>query len=543
MKRGIAMKYVCDDKDTRFAQERYHFISNNDAALRKVATLIENEENVEIDFEGKAFCYEEPILPIVISGSKHVTLKNFSINFKMPFYFQGTVMAIDEETNSFDLEVLDECIYEVRGQKMYFRGKVAERPFQGTGRWPASTVNGNTWEQDILWNMWFNEDGTTILDERKRIILETYQVEQLENGWVRWIDAMEELPEVGQRVIIKGKKDKNRMYPGIFIENSEDVRIENATIYHSCGMALIAQRSKDITLKNYAVRIPEGSKRICSASADGSHFNACGGDIVMEDCYFENMLDDALNVHGTYVIVKEICDDHTVLCQFGHSQQQGHVFAAAGDVVRSFHAHSLECLNSYTVEDIEFFNSVYFKITTKESIDGKLKEGMVLDNGTWQPSVTIRNCTVKHNRARGLLLQSNKPILVENSLFDGSSAQGIQFAGEASFWYESGHVADVTIQNNTFKNLRDYIININTATDGSAIYHKNIRVINNEIESIHTHMIFARCVDNLEFSNNKITIIDDVKKDGIIYNIENCGNVIIENNQVEVKVEVPNQKF
>ena len=69
-------------------------------------------------------------------------------------------------------------------------------------------------------------------------------------------------------------------------------------------------------------------------SADATHFVDRKGTVILEDCVFESMLDDAVNIHGTYMQMKRILSDREFAASFGHRQQKGNRFADKGDVIR-----------------------------------------------------------------------------------------------------------------------------------------------------------------------------------------------------------------
>lgn len=115
-------------------------------------------------------------------------------------------------------------------------------------------------------------------------------------------------------------------------------------------MALICENTEDVTLDQYDVRLREGSGRFISASADASHFVNCRGAIRFDGCLFENMLDDATNVHGTYMAVDTLSGDR-LTARFGHVQQQGFDFARAGDTLRLIDRISLRPLETFVAAE------------------------------------------------------------------------------------------------------------------------------------------------------------------------------------------------
>ena len=109
----------------------------------------------------------------------------------------------------------------------------------------------------------------------------------------------------------------------------------------------------------------------------------------------------------------------------------------------------------------------------------------MIENLSWTPEVTIRNSRFERTNARGLLLTTRRKVLIENNTFYHTGMHAILIADDASSWFESGAVKDVTIRNNTFQEcasiqeqlsiLRQKIMNWLMV-----IYvHHNIRIENN----------------------------------------------------------------
>lgn len=64
-------------------------------------------------------------------------------------------------------------------------------------------------------------------------------------------------------------------------------------------MGLIVERTENITLNQLIVSSDDD--RLVSTRADATHFIGCKGTIRAENCRFEHMLDDGINVHGACV--------------------------------------------------------------------------------------------------------------------------------------------------------------------------------------------------------------------------------------------------
>ena len=108
-------------------------------------------------------------------------------------------------------------------------------------------------------------------------------------------------PPVGSVLVSYGTHPTSRLCPAIHLSNSTNVSAKNVTIYDAGGMGVIAERTKDINIDRLTVTSTK--ERLVSTRADATHFVGCQGQLRLENCLFEHMLDDGINVHGAYVKV------------------------------------------------------------------------------------------------------------------------------------------------------------------------------------------------------------------------------------------------
>jgi hypothetical protein len=533
---------LCIPKDTYhlysdYAFETYAFISNNDKGLKRVVFLLEDMSDFILDCQGSHFICHGTIVPFIIRHSNNITIENFSLDWDMPFYLQAEVIDIDTKSGSFDISIHDECIYEIRNDKLVFMGK---NPFDKDRwkQWPACLTTEITWEQNIHWNMWFEGDTKRpIYKEGQYKIKPQPRAKEISPGVVRLYDACDKLPRIGMVLVVKGKKEPNRISPAIFLSECSNVQVNNVTVHHAGGMGLIAQKCEDIYLKSFCVNLPKDSKRVCTTTADATHFNMCRGKILFEDCVFENMLDDGTNVHGSFVYAVEITNEHTVLCRYMHSQQVGIPFADKGDIIRLFTREDLQEYARFKVAAIYKYNSEFFEIEFEESVKDIIKLDTALDNYTWQPEIIMKGCIVRNNRARSILLQTGNKILIENNTFECSSASGIKFEGDAMFWWEAGKVENVNIKRNRFINIMGPCItiapNVNIQKHPLARYHKGVKIYDNIFDIFNKCIVKAHAVDGFEFRNNIIRQNNsyDSNEEEPVLQFTGSEDIVIKDNQ------------
>jgi len=509
------------------ARSEYLTISNNDNGDKKVAIPTFGAKSVTIEGNGAKLIFHGGIIPLVLKGIGEAFVSDVNIYWDKPFTFEGEVIESSQENKTFTLKVSKENDYEIKQGHLFFIGY--------------------DWKLPLGENIVYNKETRrpyyfTSLYEHNWHSQEL-SAEELSPGIVRFGNVnAKQVPPVGSVWVDKGPHGQNRRYPAIFINDSENIIFENVNVYASGAMALIAEKSTNITLNKYNVTLPKGSDRMIGVSADATHFVNCRGLIQMDSCLFENILDDATNVQGTYMLVKEVLDRHTVRTAFGHQQQEGFPFASKGDTLRFVSRDDLLPIKNVTVKSVKMDSENSYKISLNEAIDELELEHAVIENISYVASVKITNCEVRQNRARSLLISTSKPVEISNNYFSSMMA-GIRICGDANYWFESGPVSEVVIQDNVFEDLGvgghnpQAILQIDPIIGkvfrGNGFYHKNIVFKNNTIITFDRLLIYALSVDGLTITNNKLLhseTYEEIYSDLSHFDLQNCRNVIISGN-------------
>ena len=101
-----------------------------------------------------------------------------------------------------------------------------------------------------------------------------------------------------------------------------------------------------------------------------------------------------------------------------------------------------------------------------------------------------------------------------NEIYTGGP--GILIAGgDATYWFESGPVSDVTIRGNTFRNClvgpwgpAAILILMESEKKGAEYFHQNIDIRQNVFYTFDPAIVYAQSVDGLSFCDNRIEQTD-----------------------------------
>lgn len=486
---------------------REYYISNHDQDNpKKVGIALEDMKNLTIDGQGSEFVFYGRMIPVSLLRSENCVLKNFSIDFEQPHIAQVQVVE-NEPEKGITFEPAPWVDYRISKDSV----------FEGLGE---------GWVMRYSWGIAF--DGKT-----KHVVYNTSDIGCPTKGAFevaprricspKWKDARL-VP--GTVVAMRGW---GRPTPGIFMSHDVNTSLLDVKVHYAEGMGLLAQLCEDITLDGFGVCLKgNNDPRYFTTQADATHFSGCKGKIVSKNGLYEGMMDDAINVHGTYLKVIKRVDDHTLIGRYMHDQSWGFEWGRPGDDVQFVRSETMELIGKqnqitairpYDKGEIQGVRE--FSITFKEAIDSAINEksGFGIENLTWTPEVSFAGNTIRNNRARGTLFSTPKKTVVEDNLFDHTSGTAILLCGDCNGWFETGACRDVTIRRNRFINALTNMFQFTNAVisiypeipnlkDQQKYFHGGkdggIVIEDNEFDTFDAPILYAKSVDGLIFRNNVI---------------------------------------
>ena len=498
-----------DDKNIELVFEKgiYHFnpdyaigkycaITNHDNGWKKIIFHLEGYDEINIKGNDAELIFHGQALPFQFLDCGKITMSDITIDWDIPFNIQGEVVEINKEEEWMDLKMFTEGY-----SWKVFRGQLVFPNIDGYKYTSlGSTLAFDGKEKRVAHGAWDNNSSPSKVEKRGKGILRIYE-------------KRKRYPEVGDILNSKGPKGENRYAPAVHVVDSKNIFIEKVIVHHALGMGFLMEKSENATLSHCGVYVREGSDRVVSSTADATHFCNCKGDILMENCRFQHMLDDGTNVHGTYMEVAEVIDNQTLIVGFGHFQQSGFDFAGAGDEVWFVQQPDPKRGVTNTVKSTKIINEKFIEITFVKALPQDIRKGDLVENKTWNPTVTIRGCSIKDHRARNVVVKTPKKVIIEDNDFS-SMMSSILFRGESYFWFESGSLEDVTIRNNRFnycaysgaQHAIFYITpRLGKTFDKSKTFDRNVRFENNTITNFDNRIVWADRVDGLLIQGNTIT--------------------------------------
>lgn len=552
---SIVMKTVCDSAHVlskqgkkvvvKFEQGKYFFqpsnctrhtyyISNHDQINPKsVGIAIEDFCNLTLEGNGAELIFDGQMLPLSLIGSKDCVLRNFSIDFAIPHIAQAEIVSND------------------------FNGNVKYRMADWDQWWIDNGVlktKGNGWQYHADYAIAFDGDTRHIVPQTSDIYVHTTNLTVEADSTICSYDWKDCSLKPGTRLALR---TWDRPTPAIFLADDVRTSIKNVKVHYAEGMGLLAQMCEDIDIDAFSVCLKgDDDPRYFTTQADATHFSGCKGLICERNGIFEGMMDDAINVHGTYLKITSVESSNTIIGQYMHDQTFGFRWGEAGDTVKIVRSKTME-YEDYTTQiesivpvDGGINNGVKsFRIVLNDKLPENIDiENCVygIENITWTPKVIFENNIVRNNRARGALFSTPKSVIARGNLFDHTSGCAILLCGDCNGWFETGPCTDVLITKNKFVNALTNMFQFTNAVisiypeipdlDGQKKYfHQNVMIVDNDFETFDYPLLYAKSVDGLIFCNNRIKYNRDFKpfhnnKQSVL--LEHVVNAAVSNNEI-----------
>lgn len=493
------------------AADRIYYISNHDQDNpKRVGIALENLKNVTFDAQGSDLIFHGRMLPVSLVGSENCTLANFGIDFALPHITQAKVVSNDT--------VAGTIVYELAPWVQY---RLADSTLVATGE---------GWENTPEYAIAFDPETRHLVYRTSDVWVKTRGVaetapRQIEaRGWRN--------PQLLPGTVL-AMRTWERPAPGVFLADDVNTTLRNIQVHYAEGMGLLAQMSENITLDKFSVCLRGlDDPRYFTTQADATHFSGCKGAIVSKGGLYEGMMDDAINVHGTYLKILAREDDRTVTATYMHPQTYGFRWGEAGDTVQFVTSRTMELVGEPNrIAAIEAIDKPVgqgvkqFRIQFEQPLDAAIDpQGKAavstgtffgIENLTWTPEVVFSGNMIRNNRARGSLFSTPRRTLVEDNIFDHTSGTAILLCGDCNGWFETGACRNVLIRRNKFVNALTNMFQFTNAVisiypeipdleDQQQYFHSGIVIEQNQFQTFDRPILYAKSVSGLVFRNNVI---------------------------------------
>lgn len=487
------------------ASEGVYCTSNHGVnGYKRIAFLLKDFHNFTLDGGGCEFVFHGVMNPIVADACTDLTLKNFSLFTPQTCCQSATVTAVGDDW--FELEIAHEQPFFIR------RGEL----FLGND-------DENAFFHPLIYLVEALPDRHHLQREQSDYCVRPQDVvRQIDEHTVRFENLDRAMPTVGNVIWLSCS---TREAACVLLQDCQNTVIQQYTAYTGIGMGVLAQNCDTVLIDG--MRTACKPNRALSLNADATHFVQCTGKITVQNCHFSGQLDDALNVHGIYTRVVQKTET-SVIMKYMHHQAKGINGFRVGDVIQAVDAESLLTKGEpLTIRAVEILN-IDCTLLTLEGDLSKVDVGDDFENLTRSPEVLFQNNRVEYNRARGILLAARGKTVLRNNYFN-SAGPAILFESNGNYWFESGGVQDVVIENNVFEDCAyacwgdAAILMVPRAkTEEGRYFHKRVTVQNNTFSNCKKLLFQADNVETVIFRGNTVTPESTLPQ----VEFDHCENII-----------------
>lgn len=503
--------------------EKKIFVTNTDSGkdgdeiTRRFAVLFDSVQNIILNGNGSTIRFHGQMTLMGLLNCQDITLKNMIFETPHPTLTEMTVIALGK--GYLDCRVHPDSRYRIRDGKIEWYGE----------------------------NFAFSRGVSQLYDPKSGLTWREYGPMQDENavweesstGVLRlWYTGDENQNPYGAQVgYVFQMRDPYRNECGILVSSAKGITLKNIVIHYMHEMGFIAQNSENIYIDGLQVLPSRGRTAACSS--DILHFSGCRGEIVIENGCFVGAHDDTVNIHGTHLqIMKK--EGRCITIRFMHTQTYGIGGFEPGDTVAAVDPDTLLLAAEATVISANELSPREILLELDgESLEA-FSEGMMVENRTAAPAVTIRGNTFERVPTRGILVTTWRKVLIEDNRFYRVKMCGILIADDARSWYESGNVTDVTVRGNVYRKGGGAFLQVlpeNSLYAGPV--HRHIIVTGNDLEFSQGNetVLEARCTDDIAFCDNRLSGFSSICR----LSFESCGNICVERNDFTGELIMINQ--
>lgn len=504
------------------ATRRELYISNSTEdddlpKVKNIAFLFEDCKNITLDGNNTLVVLHGKMVSFAILNSSNIKIRNIRFDYERPTMSELTIKAVTDK--SLEAEIHPDSKYVIENGRIGFYDE----------GWKTRSHHTIVFEPGT--NSFHYSSFKPFLESRA-VQLDSFRVRFDGNFSGNKFHPGDVLTV----------RDPYRDNCGAFIHLSKNIQLEDVKMHYMHGLGIVSQFSENISLLRVIVAPRENSGRIIASFADCFHFSGCRGLVKIDSCFTSGSHDDPVNVHGTHLQITTV-DAGKITVRFMHHQTYGFNAFFAGDSIAFVDPKTLMPLGTAKLKTAKLINKREMEIEVNGTMPSFVNAGLCIENLTWTPEVIIQNSRFERTPARGLLVTTRRKVVIQNNIFYRTGMYPVLIADDATSWFESGAVQDVTIRNNLFEecgyNSGSGAIQIapeNHELQPGKMVHRNIRIINNTFKMTNQAVVSARSTDRLVFTGNKIVYTDLLKGriDIIAIDLTACTNVIIEKNNFDL---------
>jgi hypothetical protein len=458
---------------------------------------------------------------LAVRNCRNITMRGFVIDCDPPSFTQGDIVEVNPGQGSFLLKIHEGYANPIE---------------------LGETIHNEVWHRA----------GFTI-DAKDR---------RLKEGPIDFIASITELDRPGRLMrinlqaerfshIVKGDRfviglQHGGSGPLIKVEESADIRLEHYTIHSGkFGMNhFFGDNSGRIHVKGARIAFRPGSSHLVTSIKDGFHVKHNRIGPVIEDCTFEGMMDDSINISVCpYWVKRDLGENRYLIAEMQFSPQVGDRLMAytpvPGTVTRPLKVLAVEPNrnpeNRRGAWNIITLDRAIPSLALHQGADlfpggkDKLRITGLYNLDRCGHNYVVRNNTFLAQRRHALLARCPGG-LFEGNVVDGIGGAGVWLGNEIGSFYEGPFPEDTIIRNNTFRNTG--IRSIHVETNGKNAWARNITIENNNFSDWPDTAMRLSNLQQGVIRNNRIEAGRADTDQAVPVVVRRSGNLRMEGNTV-----------
>lgn len=483
-----------------FARGKTYYMAPNAA---HPCMNLENVSDITIDGNGAGLLLDAPDIAVNLKNCTRCAVRNFVVDYKRLPYTQGVITAVDAAQTSFDVKIMDG--YEL----------------------PSPLPPINAWGQ----SMWLSILGPSGIGLR-RGMPDALSVDALD-----LVSAADRIYRVklknarpafvamispGDRTYLDAPAGITGIKAAVFCAwYCSDIKFSNLTVYSSPGFAFyIFGDEGPITVDGAQIRIKPGTNRVMSTRSDGIHCKANRIGPVIENCYFEGLMDDSINIGIGTKPLAEIVSPSEFRMMIPNA------IVNVGDRIQVFDTVSGAILGEAVITTRRYLPPMV-DITLDTPIDGMpaavnspAGRLAMFNLGRCGCRFLIKNCTFNPQRHSAAVIHAHDGI-IENNTING----GLGFdVSNSIVWNEGPVPANVVFRNNRFTDTGGLRI-LSDCSNPSAQAAVNIVLDGNRFVNSRWSPVLIRNAKDVVIRNTTVIDNDGVQRAFPPFTIGNCMNL------------------
>ncbi len=410
---------------------------------------LESLTNVTVNGNGALLLNTPLRATIRLSHCEGVTVKNLQIDQSARSYTQGTMTNIDPGAGTFELAI--------------------------DAGYPAPPTGGTP-----QWGVVFDPAGWMRWDMRSHMRLINYEdlgsghyLAHVQSAYINDLNDVHE-GDTYLQPLAYFNFDSN-----IHITRSSNCLLENVALYggRSAMSSIVDLNTGLITVRGFKVMIPPyDPDRLISNWRDGVHCKDNRIGPVIEDCYFEALLDDSINMGQNTVMASEIISETTfrmIKAEGPEIWTEDSSSMQVGDRIMVFYPPTGEYIGPILVASVDpdareiiTFETPITNVVTGTVSAGETDSTHFYNLDQCNAGYVIRNNTFMPQRRHAILARSLNGTISGNWI-EGVGGNGIRVDNEYGNYYEGPFPQNVVVSNNTVVSTHLTPINVSADTGAS----------------------------------------------------------------------------